>query len=210
MVSFPYLGEIVGNVPIVLIVVGVLTFIYAIVRWKTPHETTGLEVVLGVVGFIIGLLLPILAALCFMNGAWGIFTLFLLILLSEALVLGPIARIMKKVPALATASIGALGIAYIVATIVVAALPIPPILQPYIAPYLQWIMIGIFIIVAIFSFMIILFARGLVEFTGLVLGAWPIMIVLGLICIVQGVLLLGNMSLLQFIEHVTPLPPWLT
>lgn len=61
-------------------------------------------------------------------------------------------------------------------------------------------MIAIFIIIALLSFMIILFATGIIEFTGLVLGAWPIMIILSIVCIVQGVLLLNSMSLLQFIE----------
>nr|MDO8133429.1 hypothetical protein [Candidatus Njordarchaeum guaymaensis] len=207
MADIPYLPEIVASVPWLLIVVGVLAFIYAIVRWKTPKETSGPEVALGVIGFIIGLVLPIVAAICFLNGAWGIFTLFLLILLSEALVLGPIARIMKKVPALATAAIGASGVAYIVAVLVVGL--IPSWLVPYIGGTM-WIMIGIFIVIAIFSFMIILFARGIIEFTGLVLGAWPIMIILGVICIAQGVLLLAHMSLLQFIEGAVALPPWLT
>nr|MDO8098971.1 hypothetical protein [Candidatus Njordarchaeota archaeon] len=208
MADIPYLGEIVASVPWLLLVVGVLTIIYAIVRFKTPKVTTGPEVALGVVGFVIGLALPIVAAVSYLNGAWGIFTLFLLILLAEALVLGPIARIMKKIPALATAAIGASGIAYIVAVVVVAA--IPSWLAPYIAPYSQWIMIAIFIVIALFSFMIILFARGLVEFTGLVLGAWPIMMILGVICIAQGALLLAHMSLLQFIEGAVALPPWLT
>jgi hypothetical protein len=202
-----------ANVPLVLIVVGVIALIYSIVRWKTPGVTTGPEVAIGVIGFIIGLLLPILAALCFLNGLWGIFTLFLLILLSEALVLGPIARIMKKIPALATAAIGASIVGYIAAVLIVGLIPVPswlpPEIQSAIAGSLKWIMIAIFIIIALFSFMIILFARGLVEFTGLVLGAWPIMMILGIICIVQGALLLGNMSLLQFLEGVTPIPPWL-
>ena len=207
--AIPYVDFFTANVPLVLIVVGVLTVLYSIVRMRTPGVTTGPEIAIGVIGFIIGLLLPILAALCFLNGLWGIFTLFLLILLSMALVLGPIARIIKKIPALATAAIGALGVAYIGATLIVAAIPIPSWLAPYLAPYAKWIMIAIFIIIALFSFMIILFARGLVEFTGLILGAWPIMMILGIICLVQGVLLLGNMSLLQFIEGITPIPPWL-
>jgi hypothetical protein len=207
MADVPYLGEIVASVPWLLIVVGVLTIIYAIIRFKTPKETTGPEVALGVILFVIGLVLPIVAALCFLNGAWGIFTLFLLILLAEAVVLGPIARIMKKVPALATAAVCASGIAYIAAVLIVAL--IPSWLVPYIGGTM-WIMIAIFIVIAILSFVIILFAQGIIEFTGLVLGAWPIMIILGMICIAQGALLLAHMSLLQFVEGTVSLPPWLT
>jgi hypothetical protein len=114
---------------------------------------------------------------------------------------------MKKIPALATAAIGASAIAYIVAVIMIAA--IPSWLVPYLAPYSQWIMIGIFIVIAALSFMILLFARGIVEFTGLVLGAWPVMIVIGLVCIAQGALLLAHMSLLQFLEGTLAIPSWM-
>jgi hypothetical protein len=209
MTSFlaAYIPEIVNNVPLILLVAGILTFIYAIVRAKTPKgKTSGLEVILGVVMFIIGLLLPIVAALSFLDGLWGTFTIVLLILLSMTLVLGPIARIMKRIPALATAAIGALGVAYLVAVVLLAAVPIPPLLEPIIAPYAKWIMIAVFIIVAALSFMIILFARGLIEFFGLILGAWPVQIIIAIVCIAQGGFLLVGMSLLQFIEGLPFMP----
>jgi hypothetical protein len=201
----PYGAEIVDNIPLILIVSGIITLIYAIVRFKTPKETTGPETALGIIAFIIGLLLPIGAALCFVNGAYGVFTIILLLVLSEAVVLGPISRIMKKIPTLGIAAVIALIASYLIATFVSAL--IPSWLVPYLpAGVSQWIIIILMIVITIFLFVVLLFARGLIEITGLILGAWPIMLIIAIVCVVQGLLLLGGMSLTQFIEGAIKVP----
>jgi hypothetical protein len=206
----PYGAVIVDNIPLILVVSGLITLIYSIVRFKTPKEATGraraLEDVLGIIAFIVGLLLPISAALCFVNGAFGLFTVILLLILSEALVLGPISRIMKKVPTLGIAAVIALIASYLIATFVSAL--IPPSVQSFLAAHgiSQWIIIILMIIITIFLFVVLLFARGIIEITGLVLGAWPIMLIIGIVCIVQGLLLFGGMSLTQFMEGAISVP----
>ena len=206
----PYGAIILDNVPLILVVSGLLTLIYAIVRARTPKEATGsaraLENILGIVSFIVGFLLPIAAALCFVNGVFGIFTIILLLILGEALILGPISRIMKKIPALGSAAVIALIASYLIATFVTAL--IPPQVQTFLAHIgvSQWILIILMIIITIFLFVVLLFARGLIEITGLILGAWPIMLIIGIICIVQGVLLFLGMSLTQFLEGVITVP----
>jgi hypothetical protein len=205
----PYGDVIVDNIPLILIVSGLITLIYAIVRVKTPKEATGsaraLETGLGIFAFIIGLFLPIGAALCFVNGAFGVFTIILLLILSEAVVLGPISRIMKKIPTLGIIAVIALIASYLIATFVAAL--IPSWLVSYLpAGVSQWIIIILMIVITIFLFVILLFARGLIEITGLVLGAWPIMLIIAIVCIVQGLLLLGGMSLTQFIEGAIKVP----
>lgn len=205
----PYGAVIVDNIPLILVVSGLITLIYAIIRVKTPKEATGparaLETGLGIIAFIIGLLLPIGAALCFVNGAYGAFTIILLLILSEAVVLGPISRIMKKIPTLGIIAVISLIASYLIATFVAAL--IPSWLTPYLpAGVSQWIIIILMIVITIFLFVVLLFARGLIEITGLVLGAWPIMLIIAIVCIVQGLLLLGGMSLTQFIEGAIKVP----
>lgn len=205
----PYGAIIVDNIPLILVVSGLLTLIYSIVRFKTPKEATGraraAETALGIASFIVGLFLPLSAALAFVNGAFGIFTIILLLILSEALVLGPISRIMKKVPTLGIAAVIALIAAYLLATFVTAL--IPSWLISYLpAGVSQWILIILMIIITVFLFVVLLFARGIIEITGLVLGAWPIMFIIGVVCIVQGLLLFGGMSLTQFLEGAIKVP----
>jgi hypothetical protein len=205
----PYGAEIVDNIPLILIVSGIITLIYAIVRLRTPKEATGraraLENGLGLFAFIIGFFLPIGAALCFVNGAFGIFTIILLLILSEAVVLGPISRIMKKIPTFGIAAVIALIASYLIATFVTAL--IPSWLIPFLpAGVSQWILIILMIVITIFLFVILLFARGLIEITGLILGAWPIMLIIAIVCIAQGLLLIGGMSLTQFLEGAIKVP----
>jgi hypothetical protein len=206
----PYGAVIIDNVPLIVAVSGLLTLIYSIVRAKTPKEATGrargLEYGLGFASFVVGLFVPVAAALCFVNGVFGIFTIVLLLVLSGALVLGPISRIMKKIPALGGAAVIALILAYLAATFVTAL--IPPQIQTFLTHIgvSQWIFIALMVIVTLFLFVILLFARGLIEITGLILGAWPIMLIIGIVCIVQGILLFLGMSLTQFIEGPITVP----
>jgi hypothetical protein len=209
-ISIPYGSVILDNVPLILVLSGLLTLIYSIVRAKTPKEATGrahaLEYGVGFISWIVGLFLPLCAALCFLNGAFGIFTIVLLLVLSVALVLGPISRIMKKIPALGSAAVISLIAAYLIATFVTTL--IPPAVQSFLKGLgvSQWILIILMIIITLILFVVLLFARGLIEISGLVLGAWPIMFIIGIICIVQGLLLFGGMSLSQIFEGAIKVP----
>jgi hypothetical protein len=209
-VSIPWGTQILDNIPLILVVSGLLTLIYSIVRARTPKEATGgartLEYGLGFVSWIVGMFIPVSAVLCFVNGAFGIFTIILLLILSGALVLGPISRIMKKIPALGSAAVISLIGAYLVATFITTL--IPPAVQTFLAHIgvSQWILIGLMIIITLILFVVLLFARGLIEITGLILGAYPIMFIIGIVCIVQGLLLTQGLSLSQFLEGVVKVP----
>jgi len=209
-IPIPYGTVILNNIPLILVLSGLLTLIYSIVRVKTPKEATGrahaLEYGLGIISWIVGLFLPLAAALCFLNGAFGIFTIVLLLVLSVALVLGPISRIMKKIPALGSAAVISLIAAYLIATFVTTL--IPSSVQSFLAGLgvSQWILIILMIIITLILFVVLLFARGLIEISGLVLGAWPIMFIIGIICIVQGLLLFGGLSLSQIFEGAIKVP----
>ena len=63
-----------------------------------------------------------------------------------------------------------------------------------------WIYLAVFFIPALVVFLIFRFVEDLVKLFGMVLGSWPVMTVLGFLCIAQGVLLLLNQSLLSLLS----------
>jgi hypothetical protein len=62
-----------------------------------------------------------------------------------------------------------------------------------------WIYLALFFIPALIVFLIFKFVEDLVKLFGMVLGSWPVMTVLGFVCIAQGILLLLNQSLLSLL-----------
>ena len=62
-----------------------------------------------------------------------------------------------------------------------------------------WIYLAVFFVPALVVFFIFKFVEDLVKLFGTVLGSWPVMTILGFLCIAQGVLLLLNQSLLSLI-----------
>lgn len=60
-----------------------------------------------------------------------------------------------------------------------------------------WIYLAVFFVPALIVFLIFRFVEDLAKFFGMVVGSWPVMSVLGFLCIAQGVLLLLNQSLLS-------------
>ena len=62
-----------------------------------------------------------------------------------------------------------------------------------------WIYLAVFFVPALIVFLIFKFVEDLVKLFGMVLGSWPVMTILGFLCIAQGVLLLLNQSLLSLL-----------
>jgi hypothetical protein len=62
-----------------------------------------------------------------------------------------------------------------------------------------WIYLAVFFVPALIVFLIFKFVEDLVKLFGMVLGSWPVMTVLGFLCVAQGVLLLLNESLLSLL-----------
>jgi hypothetical protein len=62
-----------------------------------------------------------------------------------------------------------------------------------------WIYLLVFFVPALVVFLIFKFVEDLVKLFGMVLGSWPVLTVLGFLCIAQGVLLLFNYSLLSLL-----------
>ena len=62
-----------------------------------------------------------------------------------------------------------------------------------------WIYLVLFFIPALIVFLIFKFVEDLVKLFGMVLGSWPVMAVLGFLCVAQGILLLLNQSILSLL-----------
>jgi len=60
-----------------------------------------------------------------------------------------------------------------------------------------WIYLAVFFVPALIVFLIFKFVEDLMKLFGMVVGFWPVMTVLGFLCIAQGILLLLNQSLLS-------------
>ncbi len=60
-----------------------------------------------------------------------------------------------------------------------------------------WIYLAVFFVPALIVFLIFKFIEDLMKLFGMIVGSWPVMTVLGLLCIAQGILLLLNQSLLS-------------
>jgi hypothetical protein len=59
-----------------------------------------------------------------------------------------------------------------------------------------WIYLAVFLVPALIVFLIFKFGEDLAKLFGTLVGSWPVMTVLGFLCIAQGILLLMNRSLL--------------
>jgi hypothetical protein len=60
-----------------------------------------------------------------------------------------------------------------------------------------WIYLAVFFVPALIVFLIFKFVGDLTKLFGMVVGSWPVLTILGFLCIAQGILLLLNQSLLS-------------
>lgn len=133
-------------------------------------------------GFIIGILLMITAAVVWPTP--DVYTQYLLIATGLALILKPI----KDIPwaALIASLIGGLCAGYVY-------LYIP--LETVFGISSTWVYLIIFFVPALLVYLLFKFIEDLLRLVGAILASRPVSIILGLICIVQGFLLLLNKSL---------------
>jgi nicotinamide riboside transporter PnuC len=133
-------------------------------------------------GFIIGILLMITAAVVWPTPDG--YTQYLLIATGLALILKPI----KDIPwaALIASLIGGLCAGYVY-------LYIP--LETVFGISSTWVYLIIFFVPALLVYVLFKFIEDLLRLVGAILASRPVSIILGLICIVQGFLLLLNKSL---------------
>jgi len=139
-------------------------------------------------GLIIGILLMVTAAVVWPTPELDVYTQYLLIVTGLALILKPI----KDIPwaALIALLIGGVCTVYVY-------LYIP--LETVFGISSTWVYLIIFFVPALLVYMLFKFIEDVLRLIGSILASRPVSIILGLICIVQGFLLLLDESLFTII-----------
>lgn len=136
-------------------------------------------------GFLVGILMLVTAAAVWLNQAWDSGTRYLLVVTGLALVLKPL----KDVPwaALIGLVMGGLcvGLIYIMYPLPGTVLGISS----------TWVYLAIFLIPALLAYIFFKFAEDLLKLVGMILASRPVATILGITCLLQGVLLLLNVSI---------------
>ena len=143
----------------------------------------------GALGFFAGLFLLVAGIVVLLAQAGGIDTWGLLILTGLGLSLRPLSKIPLGALFGLIAGLACVGLFYIYFPLSATVLGFSS----------MWIYLGVFLVPALIVFLVFKFAEDLARLFGLVLGSWPMLTVLGILCIVQGILLFLNHSLLSLL-----------
>ncbi len=185
---------LVENIPYILILGGIVAISWLLEKLARPAPVVGQPVsllmkVASLFGFFVGVLLLATAV-----GAWSLHagdsgTRYLLVATGLALLLKPL----KDVP---WAALLGLIVGTVCVGLVYLLFPLP---ETVLGISSTWVYALIFFVPALFAYMLFKFLEDLLRLIGTILASKPVATVLGLLCIVQGVLLLLNSSLFTII-----------
>jgi hypothetical protein len=178
---------LVGLAPYVLIFGGIVA-ISKLLSFFIKGSTGKILKGLAYLGIVVGFLLLATGVVILLDQAWSIDVWVLLVITGLGLVLRPLSKI--PFSALLGLVVGLLcvGLLYLY-------FPLPATVFGISS---MWIYLAVFIIPALIVFFVFKFFEDLTKLFGMVLGSWPVLTVLGFLCIVQGILLLLDLSLLSF------------
>ena len=178
---------LVGLAPYILIFGGIVA-ISKLLSFFTKGSTGKILKGLGYLGIVVGFLLLATGVVILLDQAWSVDVWVLLVITGLGLVLRPLSKI--PFSALLGLVVGLLcvGLLYLY-------FPLPATVFGISS---MWIYLAVFIIPALIVFFVFKFFEDLTKLFGMVLGSWPVLTVLGFLCILQGILLLLNLSLLSF------------
>lgn len=176
--------------PYVLILGGVIATSWLIRKLSKPAPVVGAPVnaavkIMVLFSFIAGVLLLATAAGVWLSQAWDSGTRYLLLVTGLALVLKPL----KDVP---WAALIGLVIGCLCAGLVYIAYPLPATVSGISS---TWMYLVIFLIPALLAYVFFRFAEDLLKLVGTILASRPVATILGILCLLQGVLLLLNVSI---------------
>lgn len=170
--------------PFILLIGGIVAASWLLERLLKSAPIVGEHVsgaikIMSLFGFFVGALLLITAVGNWSQQSWDPGTRYLLIITGLALFLKP----MKDVPwaALVGLVLGGLSVSFF--------LILHPLPETILGISSTWIYLLIFIIPALFAYMFFKFAEDVLKLIGSILSFKPILILLGLVCIIQGILL---------------------
>jgi len=176
--------------PYVLFLGGIAAASWLIRKLSGPTPVVGGAVsaavkIMSLFGFFVGILMLVTAAGVWLAQAWDSGTRYLLVTTGLALVLKPL----KDIPwaALIGLAIGGLcvGLVYVM-------FPLPGTVLSISS---TWVYLAIFLVPALMTYLFFKFLEDLLKLVGMILASRPVATILGLLCILQGALLLLNMSL---------------
>lgn len=187
---------LVDYTPYILIGGGVVAISWFLEKLVRPVPVVGkpasiLTKILSFFGFFVGILLIVTgAAALSTQGQVDNYTQYLLLVAGLALFLRPI----KDIPwaALLGLIVGGLS-----AGIVYFFFPLP---ETVVGISSTWVYLAIFLIPAVIVYMVFKFIEDLLKLIGMILGSKPVTLIVGIVCIVQGVLLLLDMNLFSILS----------
>jgi len=173
--------------PYILILGGVIAASWLFERTVKP--LSWIVKIASFFGFIIGILLMITAAVVWSTPTPYVYTQYLLIVTGLALILKPI----KDIPwaALIASLIGGVCAVYVY-------LYIP--LETVFGISSTWVYLIIFFVPALLVYLLFKFIEDILRLIGSILASRPVSLILGIICIVQGLLLLLDESLFKILS----------
>jgi len=176
----------IGLVPFILILGGVVAASKLLTMFIKGFAGKVLKGV-GALGFFAGLFLLFAGIVVLLAYAGGVDTWGLLILTGLGMALRPI----SKVP---LGALFGLIVGFACVGVLYVYFPFSSTVSGF--PSL-WLYLVIFLVPALTVFLVFKFLEDLARLFGLVLGSWPVLTVLGFLCIGQGALLFLNQSLLS-------------
>jgi len=179
---------LIGLAPWILVLGGFIAVLKLYMKFRKGSEGKG-QTGIGILGFFIGVFLLAVGITVLLAQAWDIATWVLLVITGLALTLKPLSRI--PFGALFGLLAGALcaGLLYMF-------FPLPPTILGISS---LWIYGAVFLIPALLVFLAFKFLEDVMKLFSLLLGSWPVVTALGVICILQGLLLLLNQSIISLL-----------
>jgi len=181
---------LVNYTPLILILGGGVATSWLLARLVRPAAAaegsmSNLSKLVSIFGFAVGILLLVTGTMVWLAQAWDLGTRCLLIITGLALFLKPL----RHVP---WAALGGLMVGTVCVLLVYLNFPLP---ETVLGISSTWIYLAIFLVPAFFTYLIFKFAEEVMKLIGWILASRPVATILGLICIIQGILLLFNLSL---------------
>jgi len=180
--------------PYVLILGGVVAASWLLEKLAKPapvvgKPVSGLVKLVSFFGLFVGVLLLVTAVGTWSAHAWDTGTRYLLVVAGLALVFKPL----KDVPWAALVGLIVGG------TCTGAVYLLFPLPETVLGVSSIWVYLAIFLIPALFAYMLFKFVEDVFKLIGMVLTSKPVALALGILCVIQGILLLLNISLFTVI-----------
>jgi hypothetical protein len=183
---------VVNNAAYILILGGVIAISWFIEKLVKPVPIVGtptsiLVKIISFFGFFAGILLLVTGAAAWQTQATNVdtYTIYLLIIAGVVLILRPI----RDFPWAALLGLIAGGVA---AGAVYFFFPLPETVLGIAA---IWVYVIIFLVPAVIVYMVFKFIEDVLKLVGTLLASRPVTLIVGFVCIAQGILLLLDMNL---------------